>query len=134
MAERTLNVEIPASDVLHMHIVKSQAARDVLAERKRQIEREGYNSEHDDDHDDGAIAAMAAYYAMPAGVREWPATDTGYGDTFGEAIVPGDWIVKDYGSRRRELVVAAALLLAEIERLDRAAPHGVNAPGEGQQP
>jgi hypothetical protein len=97
----------------------SKAASDVLAERQRQIEREGYDPEHDDCHDNHEIAAAAAYYAMPPGAREWPATETGYGDTFGEAIAPSDWTMKDYGDRRRELVVAAALLLAEIERMDR---------------
>lgn len=92
----------------------TKAASDVLAERQRQIEREGCDPEHDDCHDNHEIAAAAAYYAMP------PATETGYGDTFGEVIAPSDWTMKDYGDWRRELVVAAALLLAEIERMDRA--------------
>jgi hypothetical protein len=99
----------------------SDAARDVLAERCRQVEQEGYAPEHDDDHVGGEIAAYAAFYAMPPAAREWSATETGYGDTFGEAIVPADWKVPKEGDRRGELVKAGALILAEIERIDRAA-------------
>ena len=56
---------------------------------------------------------------MPPAAREWPASDTGYGETFGTALCPEDWTPK-FGDRRRELVKAGALILAEIERLDRA--------------
>ncbi|WP_073105064.1 hypothetical protein [Pollutimonas bauzanensis] len=66
------------------------------------------------------IAAMAAFYAMPPGAREWPASETGYGDTLGDAILLEGWIGKA-PDRRRELVKAGALVLAEIEGLDRAA-------------
>jgi hypothetical protein len=99
----------------------SDAARDVIAERCRQIEQEGYAPQHDDEHVGGEIAAYAAFYAMPPAARDWPATETGYGETFGEAIVPADWKVPKEGDRRSELVKAGALILAEIERLDRAA-------------
>lgn len=100
---------------------QTEAARDVLAERRRQVEQEGYEPDHDDEHKSEEIAAYAAYYAMPPGVREWPAVETGYADTFGEAIVPDGWNPTPPGDRRRELVKAGALILAEIERLDRAA-------------
>jgi hypothetical protein len=121
----------PASDTIDLHpkLVEAlrfqdaatAAARDVLAERRRQVDAEGYEPEHDDDHVLGEIGAYAAYYAMPPGVREWPATETGYADTFGEAIVPDGWTPTPPGDRRRELVKAGALVLAEIERLDRVA-------------
>lgn len=95
-------------------------AYDVMAERQRQISVEGWTPEHDDGHVNDEIAAMACFYAMPPGAREWPATETGYGSTLGEAIVPNNWVAKQ-GDRRLELVKAGALILAEIERLDRAA-------------
>jgi hypothetical protein len=98
----------------------AQAARDVLAERRRQVDAEGYDPEHDDAHPNEEIAAYAALYAMPPAARDWPATESGYGETFGGALCPVDWHPK-FGDRRRELVKAAALLLAEIERIDRAA-------------
>lgn len=94
----------------------TKAAADVLAERKRQIEAEGWAPEHDDSHNDCQLAAAAACYAVCAdethlrrftydGVRVWPWS-------------LGWWKPSSY---RRNLVKAAALLLAEIERLDRAA-------------
>jgi len=92
------------------------AANDVLAERERQKSAEGWTPEHDDEHDDGSLAQAAACYLLNAQsipfscgnstiwpwAREW-------------------WKPKD---RRRDLVRAGALILAEIERLDRAAAVG----------
>lgn len=43
---------------------------------------------------------------------------------------PGDWGPPKPGDRRGELVKAGALVLAEIERMDRAA-QCVGSPGEG---
>lgn len=100
------------------------AGQDVLAERRRQVEQEGYDPEHDDEHPNGEIAAYAAFYAMPPAAREWPATETGYGDTLAQAIVPEGWPIPPNGERRRELVKAGALILAEIERIDRATAKG----------
>ncbi|ELK4834900.1 hypothetical protein NEA19_21245 [Pseudomonas aeruginosa] len=96
-----------------------QAWLDVQAERRRQIEAEGWTPEHDDEHACDEIAAFACFYAMPPAARDWDASSTGYGDTLGEAILPEGWEPKT-GDRRRELVKACALGLAEIERLDRA--------------
>lgn len=101
--------------------MQSAAVRDVLAERRRQVEAEGYEVAHDDEHVQGEIGAYAAFYAMPPGAREWPAEETGHGATRGEAIVPEGWGPPKPGDRRRELVKAGALILAELERLDRAA-------------
>ncbi|NML24294.1 hypothetical protein [Zoogloea dura] len=100
------------------------ASRDVLAERRRQVEAEGWTPEHDDEHVNDEIAALACFYAMPPGAREWSGPD-GYGDTLGEAIRPDGWQATT-GDRRRELVKAGALILAEIERIDRAAARKIN--------
>jgi hypothetical protein len=87
---------------------------DVLAERKRQVKKEGWTPEHDDQHDMGQLARAAATYAWCASV--------GTVDR-GDAVPttwPWDrewWKPTD---RRRDLVKAGALILAEIERLDRA--------------
>lgn len=97
----------------------SDALRDVAAERRRQIEAEGYDPEHDDCHVNDEIAALACFYAMPQGAREWDASSTGYGLRLGDAILPYGWASIEDGYRRRELVKAGALILAEIERLDR---------------
>ena len=86
------------------------AARDVLAERERQKSVEGWTKAHDDAHSDGALAIGAARYA----VLGTDATVSHPDD------VAADWI-KHGPSERRQLVKAGALILAEIERLDRAA-------------
>jgi len=99
----------------------TRAARDVLAERKRQKTKRGYSDNHDDLHVNDEIAALACFYAMPTGVRDWPASETGYAPTFGEAILPDGWHANP-GDRRSELLKAGALILAEIERFDRASP------------
>lgn len=89
----------------------TKAATDILAERARQVSQEGWTPAHDDEHADGALALAASAYAMPNAMdgyapRQWPWSMAW-------------WKPKD---RRRNLVKAGALILAEIERLDRAAP------------
>lgn len=101
----------------------TDAARDVLAERKRQVEAEGWSPEHDDEHRGGSLAMAAACYAahdhLPAEMRSFGNRDLGRVPE----LWPRSW---DYTwfkpkDRRRDLVKAGALILAEIERLDRAA-------------
>ncbi len=86
----------------------TDAQRDVLAERRRQVEAEGWTPEHDDAHVKSELAQAAASYAL-AGIRF-------------ELPWPSSWDFKWYkpATRRRNLVKAGALILAEIERLDRA--------------
>ncbi|WP_454674873.1 hypothetical protein [Achromobacter pestifer] len=88
------------------------AALDVLAERHRQINAEGWTAEHDDAHTGEQMARAAACYALPQGDYEIPEPPEFW---------PWDAFWWKPSDRRRELVKAAALLLAEIERLDRAA-------------
>lgn len=90
----------------------TQAARDVLAERRRQIEQEGWTPAHDDQYKRGDLSQAAACYALhtePVGnvgdyLRFWPWPATW-------------WKPRD---NRSNLVKSGALILAEIERLDRA--------------
>lgn len=96
----------------------------VLTERIRQIQKHGYDCDHDDENACDEIAALATYYAMPPAARFWSAKSTGYGDTLGEAILPEGWAAKPWDGeergRIRELEKAGALILAELERLLRA--------------
>lgn len=91
------------------------AARDVLAERQRQIEAEGWTPEHDDEHGHGEMAVAASCYA-----EEGPPP---YGGGYMHIPTRWPWSPDWWkpGSYRRNLVKAGALILAEIERLDRAA-------------
>jgi len=93
----------------------SRATTDVLAERRRQIEAEAFTAEHDDAiNSDGQLAFAAACYAIPAPRRG------GRGHGYVGLLWPWSWEWWKPKDRRRDLVRAAALLLAEIERLDRS--------------
>lgn len=87
---------------------------EIARERERQIEVEGWTHEHDDKHSESELAWAAACYAQQAGMGdrknqdplfpvEWP-----WGIKFWKPTTP-----------RRDLIKAAALIVAEIERLDR---------------
>jgi hypothetical protein len=104
----------------------SKAVEDVLLERQRQIVEEGFDHDHDDQHTFGEIAFAGACYAVSGAV---PEDQRGKDDRL-MAVVQfiwpkawgwGWWTPKD---RRRDLVRSAALIIAEIERLDRlSTPH-----------
>jgi hypothetical protein len=119
LVEDAMRARAKRSQVGTGRTMTSKALKAVIAERLRQQSDEGWTPEHDDEHVNDELAAMAAYYAMPVGARDWPASETGYGATFGEAIRPEGWQAKD-GDRWDELVKAGALVLSELERLERA--------------
>lgn len=105
----------------------TDAARDMLAERRRQVEAEGWTPKHDDEHDKGEMARAAACYALHAGscfawrADAYQSAKPHEGNPAAQdSLWPWDmqwWKPKD---PRRDLVRAGALILAEIERLDRA--------------
>lgn len=106
----------------------SKAIEDIAAERRRQIEAEGWAPEHDDQHEDGSLAQAAlAYTAVALADNCERAVMDEFGD-FGSIpfkyldMWPKSWAAMWFKpkSRRHDLVRAAALIAAEIERLDRA--------------
>jgi hypothetical protein len=114
---------------------RAQAALDVLAERRRQVEKEGWTPERDDAYKDYSLARAAAAYALAAATDR---ADRAVMDDFGHAgltgelmrVWPQSWAATWFKpkSRRNDLVKAGALVLAEIERLDRAASQQAPAP------
>lgn len=106
-------VRLANDDESFDHIL-SDGLADVIAERHRQVEAEGWTPEHDDARDQFDLAEAAACYCLSAAgyegddaaiTRLWPWLDEWWKPT----------------TPRRDLVKAAALILAEIDRLDRAA-------------
>ncbi|WP_224786707.1 hypothetical protein [Pseudomonas aeruginosa] len=95
-----------------------QAWLDVQAERRRQVEAEGWTPEHDDEHSHGQMARAAACYALAGS----SAPNDGTAALLVSLAWPWDEQWWKPTSTRRDLVKACALALAEIERLDRAAP------------
>lgn len=98
----------------------TDAARDVLAERRRQVEVEGWTPEHDDEHG-GELAWAAAACAIAAADALCPKS-LGSGRYDRRPPLAWPWSLGWWkpAPPRRMIVKAAALLLAEIERLDRA--------------
>ena len=130
--------------------VQDVAMEDVLLEVKRQVEVEGWSSDHDDAHDKGEMAGAAACYALEgvaytapdhypprkkyAAVvdarnsipeKERETTREAIKLALGEPAAPRNWPWHASWwkptTTRRNLVKAAALLISEIKRLDRAA-------------
>lgn len=108
----------------------SKALIDVMNERDRQWNEEGWTPEHDDAHQYGELAMAAAAYACNTPTHRKQI------DVFANRIGGGQsrvgwfmphlllwpfeqkwWKPRD---ARADLVRAGALILAEIERLDRA--------------
>ena len=103
---------------------------EISAERQRQVLSEGWTQAHDDKHSDMSLALVAAVYAYASTLapNELDAHASAlYGMESGFSSVvatmwPKGWDAhwfKPKGSRR-DLIRAAALIVAEIERMDRA--------------
>ena len=84
---------------------------DIIAERNRQIEL-GYDAEHDDELIVQQLSRAAASYAVGGGLFQM----------IGNVplqVWPYQWYYEHEKTERERLVMAAALLVAEIERIDR---------------
>lgn len=110
------------------------AVAEIAAERRRQVEAENWMPEHDDSHTRGELARAASCYAVVGGMgdvtRDYyrpghPPRSHATGQ--GWPWDAGWWKPKD---RRRDLIRAGALIVAEIERLDRAAGQVLSDAGE----
>jgi hypothetical protein len=92
------------------------AIDEIAAERRRQIESEGWTAEHDDKHELGEMACAAACYALAGGVAQ-----SSWLREIISRIFPWEMRWWKPIDRRRDLIKAGALIVAEIERLDRSA-------------
>lgn len=135
------------------------AVEDVFSEVRRQVEVEGWSADHDDAHDKGEMAGAAACYALEgvtytapdhypprkkyAAVvdarnsipeKERETTREAIKLALGEPAAPRNWPWHASWwkptTTRRNLVKAAALLISEIKRLDRAAAPAKQEGGE----
>lgn len=111
----------------HQHIIL-----EIARERERQMAVEGWTREHDDTHSRGEMAAAAASYAINHHAHLLPEfanpnhINACEGPTLHTTMVHANavwpWSNKWWKPKnsRRDLIRAAALLVAELERLDRA--------------
>ena len=97
------------------------AIDDIAAERARQIGAYGYTPQHDDRHRKGELGLAAACYAAPSRMFvAKPLSGRGYEMYMAyQDAWPWDSKFWQPKSRREDLVRAAALIVAEIERIDR---------------
>jgi len=91
----------------------TKAIQDVLAERNRQIEGECFSSARDDTYINGELAKAGGCYAL--------ASTYYHSDPFSAVVTVWPWADEwlKPTTPRRDLIKAAALIIAEIERLDR---------------
>ena len=101
----------------------SKAINDVLFERNRQIEKEYYSAENDDGYTQSELTRAAACYTNNVIARGWV-----HGSKFGPEVYQSEeapdlwpWDLDFWKPKnpRQDLVRAAALIIAEIERMDR---------------
>lgn len=95
----------------------------VIAERKRQIEVEGWDAHHDDtEHVPGALAQAGSAYARRAHVHLDPDTAGAFARA-PRLFMPNEWPWESEWFKptgfRRDLVKAGALIVAEGEKFDR---------------
>jgi hypothetical protein len=94
----------------------------IAAERKRQIEKEGWTPEHDSEHQRGEMAIAAACYAVESTDAEvrYPYFDDGT-DSENDRGWPWEvaWDKRKKHDRLKQLIIAGALIAAEIDRLNR---------------
>lgn len=104
-------------EALHIRMPLSPALLAIAAERRRQVEVEGWDAAHDDQHGAGDLAAAGSCYAM---TPLWRRGHNPAGPSLQEPLVwPWDsswWKPVD---NRRDLVRAGALIVAELDRENR---------------
>jgi len=93
----------------------------IAEERERQISKEGWTAQHDDEHEMGELAKAAIAYTEGAYLN-WPfdGPEPKFGlpmpflSEIAPIVIPG---------RIRDLTKAGALIAAEIDRLQRLEPN-----------
>ena len=94
---------------------------EIANERLRQISVEGWTPEHDDQHSSGELAGAAGCYAKHVNARQWCFKNNP--DDYQCEPEPSGWpwAAEWWKPKnpRSDLIRAAALIVAELERLDR---------------
>lgn len=103
----------------------TRAELEILEERRRQITQEGWTEEHDDQHDECELSLAAGVYALSG------SSDSALFDRARQDAIRELWPFQAHWFRptggHRDLIKAAALIIAEVERRDRAAAREAQA-------
>lgn len=97
--------------------MRNNILRQIHIERESQITEHAYSATRDNEYTEGELAEAAATYAWLAGKSKIKKL----GMKMFKKLWPVNWETKHYNpkSAREDLVRAGALIVAEIERLDR---------------
>ncbi|WP_051228393.1 hypothetical protein [Pleomorphomonas oryzae] len=129
--------------VLDATLGLSQAELDIIAERRRQVEVEGWTAEHDDHNRDGSLERAAACYAWAGSLSDKHRTHYDAKSALKSAESDNRiWFRTDIikslwhwarswwkpTTRRRDLIKSGALVIAAVERIDRAAAKAAPTP------
>ena len=95
--------------------------QEIQSERRRQMSFEGWTIEHDDTHEFGELARAASVYCLGKLYRYFNGYMTGVGfEDVPRLTEAWPWRqAPKLKSHRENLIRAGALIVAEIERLDR---------------
>lgn len=96
----------------------SKVITDIMEERTRQIFGERWTADHDDNHDTGELAMAGACYARYAFIKNLRGRD----DCLSSGTpVDWPWSCECWKQKnpRQDLIRAAALIVAEIDKIDR---------------
>lgn len=100
----------------------NKVINDIALERARQVNEEGWSYEHDDKHNEGQMAWAAAAYAIEASRYDLDRGTPELAQML-RTMRPYHWPWSESWwkpkNQRHDLVRAAALIVAEIERIDR---------------
>lgn len=100
-------------------LVTADVTNEIFTERIRQMRDEGFTYEHDDSHNEGELIRAAVSYSLVGcpGASETQLKQY----VLEEGVWPSNWNLDWFklAGARRNLIKAAALLIAEIERIDR---------------
>ena len=103
---------------------------EIFAERKYQVEAGGRRSDLEDQCDGGELARAAAVYALGSTMT---ADELEANSRFIDEIWPSKLGSIQFQDRRKDLIYSAALIVAEIERLDRIEAN-MSPPGPASLP
>lgn len=92
--------------------LSKNSINDIIAERQRHVDKEGWSSQHDDGLPDGELEQAAACYSIGTYVIG------------GQFVWPWSMAWWKPGNRRRMLVKAGALIVAAIDKIDRKTGNG----------